>query len=110
LRISLSPSHRDRGIGGNDECDREGDDGSSDENCRSKNDTPYQVSEHRSAREDPARAKLAAKLDFGASAMASRAGGVFGGIECGASLGRECRDHRRHFREQLLVVSAESCV
>ncbi len=60
LRIGLRPGHRDRGIGGNDERDRERDDRSSDKDRRAKNDSPYEVSEHRSAREDPARGKFAA--------------------------------------------------
>ena len=94
LRIGLRPGHRDRGIGGNDECDRERDDRRSNEDRGAEDDSPNEVSEHRSVRDDPARDQLAAKLEFGALAMASSAGSVFGGIECGASLGRERRDHR----------------
>ena len=104
LRIGLRPGHRDRGIGGNDERDRERDDRSSNQDCGAENDSPYEVSEHRSARDDSARDKLAAELEFSAIAMASSAGSVFGRIECGTSFGSERRDHRRHFGEQLLVV------
>ena len=78
LRIGLRPGHRDRGIGGNDERDRERDDRSSDQDGGAKDDSPYEVSEHRSARDDSASGKLAAKLEFGAIAMASSAGAVFG--------------------------------
>ncbi len=97
LRVGLRPGHRDRGIGGNDECDRERDDRSSDENCGAKNDSPYQVSKHRSARDHSACGKFAAELKFGACAMSVRSGSVFSRIECGTNLGRERRDRRRHF-------------
>ena len=107
LRIGLRPGHRDRGIGGNDERDRECDDRSSNQDCGAEDYSPYQVSEHRSARDDPARDKLAAELEFGAVAMASSAASVFGGIKRSTGFRREHRDHRGHFGEELLVV--ESC-
>ena len=88
LRVGFRPGHRDRRISGNDERYRERYDRSSNQDRGTKNDSPCEVSEHRSARENPARGKLAAKLELGALAMASRAGAVFGGIECGASLRR----------------------
>ena len=110
LRIGLRPGHRDCGIGGDDERDRERDDRRSDQDCCAKNDSPYEVSEHRSARDNSACDKFAAELEFGALAMASSAGAVFRGIERGASLRRQGRDHRRHFGEQLTVVSAARSV
>ncbi len=94
LRVGLRPGHRDRGIGGNDERDRERDDRRSDQDRRAKYDSPYEVSEHRSARNNSACGKLAAELELGAIAMAFRAGAVLDGIECGASLGRKRRDRR----------------
>ena len=106
LRIGLRPGHRDRGIGGNDERDRESDDRSAEQDGGAKDDSPNEVGEHRSARDDSARGERAAKLEFSASAMALGAGAVFAGVECGASLGRERREHRRHFGEQLLVAGA----
>ena len=57
-----------------------------------ENDSPNEISEHRSVRDDPARDQLAAELEFGALAMASSAASVVGGIERGAKLGRERRD------------------
>jgi hypothetical protein len=110
LRIGLRARHRNCRIGGDHERDRERDDRRSDEDCYAKNDSPYEVSEHRSARDDSACDKLAAELEFGALAMASSADTVFCGIERGASLGRQCRDHRRHFGEQLIVVSGARSV
>jgi hypothetical protein len=106
LRISLRPCHRDRRIGWNDERDRKRDDRSSNQDCGAKDDTPYQVGEHRSARDDPARGKLAAELEFGALTMASSAASIVGGIQRGTGFGRECRDCQRHFGEQLFVVGA----
>jgi|SRR5580704_4292648 hypothetical protein len=104
LWISLRPGHRDRRIGGNNERDCERDDRSSDQDCGAEDYTPYQVSEHRSARDDPAHGKLAAELELSALTMASSAANVVGRIERGTSFGSERRDCRRHFGEQFLVV------
>src|SRR6202035_876320 len=77
LRIGFGAGHRDRGIGGDDERDRESDDRGSDEDCCAKNDSPYEVCDHRSARDNPACGELAAELEFRALTMAASAGAVF---------------------------------
>ena len=96
LRVGLRAGHRDRGIGGNHERDREGDERGAEQDRRAENDSPYEVGEHRSARDDPASDQARGGAGVRRARDGARALGSVCRSESSAARasGASCRDHR----------------